>query len=64
MLRRSAAPGTDEQYLTWCKQSSIQPVTETLKDGTNAYWVGSRGAEYVWIYFHGQPTPYSYSILH
>lgn len=50
---QSAAPGTDEQYLTWCKQSSIQPVTETLKDGTNAYWVGSRGAEYVWIYFHG-----------
>ncbi|EOD52892.1 putative alpha beta hydrolase fold protein [Neofusicoccum parvum] len=50
---QASAPGTEENYLAWCKQANVQPVTETLKDGTNAYWVGSRGAEKVWIYFHG-----------
>ncbi|KAF4539802.1 Alpha beta hydrolase fold protein [Lasiodiplodia theobromae] len=42
-----------DSYLAYCKRFNVQPVTETLKDGTNAYWVGSKGAEKVWIFFHG-----------
>ncbi|KAF9636726.1 putative alpha beta hydrolase fold protein [Lasiodiplodia theobromae] len=50
---QALAPGTDDSYLAYCKRFNVQPVTETLKDGTNAYWVGSKGAEKVWIFFHG-----------
>ncbi|KAL0256877.1 hypothetical protein SLS55_007686 [Diplodia seriata] len=63
------APGTDDSYLAYCKRFNVQPATETLKDGTNAYWVGSKGAEKVWIFFHGggysvPAAPEQFNLVH
>ncbi|OJD32075.1 lipase thioesterase family protein [Diplodia corticola] len=66
---QALAPGTDDAYLAYCKRFNVQPVTETLKDGTCAYWVGSKGAEKVLIYFHGggysiPADPAHFTLLH
>ncbi|TGO91358.1 hypothetical protein BPOR_0030g00180 [Botrytis porri] len=46
-------PNTDHAYETVCKQRGIEPLSETLEDGTQAHWVGKKGAKKIILNFHG-----------
>ncbi|KAI9646812.1 hypothetical protein NHQ30_004811 [Ciborinia camelliae] len=60
MIRRLTArqilyvnPNTDHSYETVCKQRGIEPSSETLEDGTQAHWIGKKGAKKLILNFHG-----------
>ncbi|KAM0158616.1 hypothetical protein ACHAPG_004033 [Botrytis cinerea] len=46
-------PNTDNAYETVCKQRGVEPLSETLEDGTQAHWIGEKGAKKVMLNFHG-----------
>ncbi|THV55184.1 hypothetical protein BGAL_0012g00220 [Botrytis galanthina] len=46
-------PNTDHAYETVCKQRGVEPLSETLEDGTQAHWVGKKGAKKIILNFHG-----------
>ncbi|KAF7955467.1 uncharacterized protein EAE97_000726 [Botrytis byssoidea] len=46
-------PNTDHAYETVCKQRGIEPLSETLEDGTQAHWIGKKGAKKMILNFHG-----------
>ncbi|KAF7862936.1 uncharacterized protein EAF02_010485 [Botrytis sinoallii] len=46
-------PNTDHAYQTVCKQRDVEPLSETLEDGTQAHWIGKKGAKKIILNFHG-----------
>jgi len=46
-------PNTDHAYETICKKRGVTPSSETLKDGTQAHWIGKKGAKKLMLNFHG-----------
>ncbi|KAF5879742.1 putative alpha beta hydrolase fold protein [Botrytis fragariae] len=40
-------------YETVCKQRGVEPLSETLEDGTQAHWIGKKGAKKIILNFHG-----------
>ncbi|QSZ35846.1 hypothetical protein DSL72_006968 [Monilinia vaccinii-corymbosi] len=48
-----AYPNTDHSYHTVCKKRGIEPLSETLEDGTQAHWIGKKGAKKIVLNFHG-----------
>lgn len=50
-------PLLDEAYPAFAKKEGFTPENIELADGTKAYWLGSKDAEKVILYFHGTVPP-------
>lgn len=46
-------PSTEVAYKQLCGRNKIQPDVQTLKSGVKVYWLGSRTAKTVLLFFHG-----------
>ena len=44
---------TENVYLDFCSSKSVTPESSTLPNGVKIYWLGSKSAKYVFLYFHG-----------
>ena len=53
-FKRYLSLPTDDAYGIACKNRRFKPDSETLEDGTQAHWIGSRKAEKLVLNFHGQ----------
>lgn len=51
-MRALYAP-VDAKYQAFAKKRGFTPTYSTLADGTKAYWIGSKTAEKVVVWFHG-----------
>ncbi|MCJ1422803.1 hypothetical protein MMC29_000683 [Sticta canariensis] len=47
------APPVDKLYADFAKEKGFKPETLVLSNGTEAYWIGSKNAEKVIVWFHG-----------
>ncbi|KAA8573073.1 hypothetical protein EYC84_003606 [Monilinia fructicola] len=47
------SPSTNDAYATVCKRRGVEPSSETLGDGTQAHWIGKRGAKKIILNLHG-----------
>lgn len=46
-------PSTESSYLSFASQKGFQPDTAVLASGLKVHWIGNKGAEKVFLYFHG-----------
>ncbi len=46
-------PATESTYLNFAKKHDFQPDTDVLSNGLKLFWLGSKSAEKVILYFHG-----------
>ncbi|KAM0720339.1 hypothetical protein Q7P37_004475 [Cladosporium fusiforme] len=46
-------PATEQAYLSFASQKGFQPDTAVLPSGLKVHWIGNKGAEKVFLYFHG-----------
>ena len=46
-------PTTETVYLDFAKKQNFQPQTDVLASGLKCFWLGSKSAEKVILYFHG-----------
>ncbi|KAB2570137.1 hypothetical protein DBV05_g11200 [Lasiodiplodia theobromae] len=44
---------TDSVYYQWAKKHKVATAREVLPDGTEAFWIGSKDAKTVLLFFHG-----------
>lgn len=46
-------PSSESAYLSFASEKGFQPDTAILPSGLKVHWVGNKGAEKVFLYFHG-----------
>lgn len=51
---RALSADTDELYRNWAKKANATADKERLEDGSDAFWIGSKEAKTVLVYFHGK----------
>ncbi|KAL1642574.1 hypothetical protein SLS58_005343 [Diplodia intermedia] len=52
-IEQAITTDTDELYYEWARKTKVAPAREALADGTEAFWIGSKDAKTVLLYFHG-----------
>ncbi|GME27418.1 Alpha beta hydrolase fold protein [Neofusicoccum parvum] len=52
-VEQALSPDTDVIYRQWAKKTGVTPEKETIKDGSDAFWIGSKDAKTILLYFHG-----------
>ncbi|OJD40741.1 alpha beta hydrolase fold protein [Diplodia corticola] len=52
-IEQAITTDTDELYYEWARKTKVAPAREVLPDGTEAFWIGSKDAKTVLLYFHG-----------
>ncbi|KAL0252997.1 hypothetical protein SLS55_008438 [Diplodia seriata] len=52
-IEQAITTDTDELYYEWARKTKVAPAREALPDGTEAFWIGSKDAKTVLLYFHG-----------
>jgi hypothetical protein len=50
-------------YNTWCKHVKQEPHAEAIGEGANLFWIGERKLEKVILFFHGESTSLSVSLM-
>jgi hypothetical protein len=63
MEDRYVNPNTDHAYVTICKKRGVNPSSETLKDGTQAHWIGKKDAKKLILNFHGSSALLSITVI-
>lgn len=50
---QAISPTTEEGYIAFAKQKGFTPENITCSDGTKAFWIGSKDAEKIVLWYHG-----------
>lgn len=52
-------PTTEQLYHDLCKKNGVQPDIVNLPSGAAGYWIGSKEAKNILVYYHGTSLPLS-----